>query len=305
MAGVLDSLRHQTLADFEVIVVDNGSTDGSLDYLRRQEDIRVVENGANLGFSKAVNRAAKVAHGQYYVLLNNDMELEPNWLAELIKPFGIDERIAFTSSKILQFADRSMIDEAGHDWSIWGVSLPRGYNGKDDGQFEQPTDTLVASGGASAFRAGIWQELGGLDEDFFFYYEDSDFCFRAVLRGAVGRYVPTAVAYHHGAGSSGRMSAFTYTNITRNLLIVIFRDWPLGVVVPALPKIMFHQLRLFAGSVKDGWFGSYLNGTLQFWLYLPRLITKRRQIQKSRTISAAEFKLKLRPEYPFPTRILK
>lgn len=303
---VLPSLRRQTFKDFETIVVDNGSTDDSRGYLQRYwPAVRVVGLPSNLGFAKAVNRALAVARGTYVALLNNDIEADRRWLAELVNAIARNPRISFAASKMLRYHDRSVLDEAGHDVSVYGLTVPRGFDQPDSARFATRRATTVASGGASLFRRRWLDELGGFDEDYFFYYEDVDLSLRAAWRGDRGEYVPTAVVYHHGGGSVGRLSYFTRVNITRNLLITILKDFPLRLLTLGGWRIIFHQGRLLSSAIKEHWLRAWLVGWAKFWLAVPRTLLKRRRVMATRRVSSAAFIAGLRQDYPLPSKFLR
>jgi GT2 family glycosyltransferase len=303
---ILPSLQEQVYRGFETVVVDNGSTDDSVAYLERHwPDVRVLALPTNVGFAAAVNRGAEIARAPVIVLANNDLEADPRWLEELVGPLDGDGNVGFTTGKLLRSGDRGVIDEAGHDVCVYGLTTPRGFGTPDSGQFDQPAETVVGTGGASAFRRSLWEELGGLDEDYFLFYEDVDLCLRARWRGYRGCYVPSAVVYHHGGGTAGRGSRSTRVHLTRNLLITVLKDFPLRLLTVGGWRIAFHQARLLRDSVRQGWLGPFLAGWTRFLLAIPRTLRKRRRVMARRKLSGREFAAALLTHYPHPGRFTR
>lgn len=227
----------QTPADrLEILVVDNGSRDGSLDYLRRHHSsVRVLDNGRNLGFSAACNRGAAEAHHEVVVFLNNDMRVDPAWLDELLKPIAAGKADA-TASKILSW-DGKKVNFAGGGMNFHGIGIQIGL-GEDDGPaYRRPKDTLFACGGAMAIRRAVLREAGGFDEEFFAYYEDVDLGWRLWVMGYRVAFVPTSITYHHHSATAKRVDLHRLRVLQiRNPLAMIYKNYDersLGRVLPA------------------------------------------------------------------------
>jgi len=198
-----------------VMVVDNGSTDGSREHIRASwPTVEVLEISHNIGVAAALNRAVTASDSELVALLNNDIELEPEWLTDLSHALDAHPEAASASGKLLRFHDRSTIDAAG-DLMLWsGAVINRGYGMRDEGQFDQPQAVFAACAGAALYRRSAFEVVGCFDESFFAYLEDIDWGMRAQLAGFSSRYVPTAVGYHVG-GATTRLRKGFYGRLQR------------------------------------------------------------------------------------------
>src|SRR4029077_12421282 len=187
---VRDTLGEQNFRDFDVTVVDNGSSDDSVAHLREHwPDATVIDLRENLGFSAAVNRGIAAASGPYVALLNTDIELSPDWLELLVGEFERDPRLGFATGKVMRHDDRGVIEQAGHDFFVCGRFEPHGLDERDEGQYDERRATPVVTAAAAMYRREALEAAGGFDEDYFLYCEDGDACLRMLLRGYTGLYV--------------------------------------------------------------------------------------------------------------------
>ena len=181
--------------NFEVIIADNGSTDGSVEYIEKEfPKTRIVRNGENLGFAGANNRGAKHARGGILVFLNPDTSVEPDWLIELLKPFK-DPTVGATTSKLLLMSDASKLNTCGNDVHISGLTLCRGM-GQPRENFPVEEEVAAISGAAFAIRREIFQATGGFNESFFIYLEETALSLETRLRGWRCIYTPASVVHH-------------------------------------------------------------------------------------------------------------
>ena len=199
------SIEQQTSRDFELILVDNGSTDGSLDCLHRTNlpALRLICNLENRGFGRAVNQGIAVARGQFIALVNNDVCLDSNWLEEMERGFKNHSEIGMYASKILFAKDPNRIDKVGHLIYSDGQCYGRGHREQDIGQYNQIEEVLWPDGAAAIYCAEVFHEIGLFDEEFFAYCDDSEFGMRAQLFGWKCLYIPTALAYHDRSATLG------------------------------------------------------------------------------------------------------
>ena len=228
------SVLDQTIADrLRVVVVDNGSSDGTADHLARRfgRRIVVVRCRENLGFAGGNNLGFRYAEGKYLLLLNNDAVAEPNWAEELIRVAETDASVGMCTSKILTYRDRGLVDCAGHNLSADGIGRSRGNWQRDDGRFDVLEETLVASGCAALYRREAVSACGGFDEDFFAYVDDIELGLTLRLMGCRCMYVPTAVVYHHGSASESRAPYGKVFLIERNRIWVLIKFFPWHWVV--------------------------------------------------------------------------
>src|SRR5512138_3034202 len=178
----LSSLESQTYRDFEVIVVDNASSDGSVDYLKAGFPlVRIVENKKNLGFAGGTNSGIRRAEGEYILTLNNDTQVDRRFLECLAEPMQSDKSVGVCASKMLLPDGR--INSAGICLSRSGAAWDRGIFEQDHGQYDCQQEVFGACAGAALYRKEMLDEIGLFDEDFFLYMEDVDLAFRAKLAG--------------------------------------------------------------------------------------------------------------------------
>ena len=210
-----------------VVVVDNGSDDGTAEHLReRYPEVQLVELGANMGFAAAVNRGIEAGDGEFVAVVNNDLELVPGWLEEMVAALREHPGAGSATGKMLFYDRRDTIDGAGDFTSWYAISAPRGRGETDHGQYDAPEPVFSACGGAALYRRAALDAVGLFDEDFFAYAEDVDWGFRAQLAGWTCRYVPRAVAFHMGGATSARVPNLSRYLFFRNTLSLVAKDWP-------------------------------------------------------------------------------
>lgn len=227
----LPSLKEQTLKNFEIVIVDNGSDDESVSFIKSNfPECKIICFKENKGFSAAVNAGIMVARGEYIALLNNDIEAEENWLYELCNTLDKNEQIGFCASKMLRYYDRNFIDGVGDGYVRGGMAYKLGWAEKDQGQYNQAAYVFGACAGAACYRKKVFDDIGLFDEDFFAYLEDVDISFRAQLAGYRCLYVPTAIVYHMGSATTG--SRFNNTTVylsAKNYVNVLVKNLPAGL----------------------------------------------------------------------------
>lgn len=293
----LDALRAQSYAPLEVIIVDNASEDGSQAYIREHYPaVRLIELPENRGFTGACNAGMETANGEIIALLNNDTEADPEWVASIVDAFARHEDAGVVASKMLLFDKRDHIHTAGDGFTVDGRAFNRGVWEKDEGQFDQEEFVFSACGGSSAYRREVLDQIGLLDDDFFFLLEDVDFSWRAQLRGWHVLYTPKAVVYHHLSATGGGVTASFYDG--RNGIYLLVKDVPVEIWRKHGGKIVRRQLRLAWDALK-AWRGAAARARLRGMLVglrdLPRLLRKRRQTQQQRTVSLAYLESILSP----------
>jgi GT2 family glycosyltransferase len=287
----------QTYQDREVVIVDNGSGDGSPEHIaERWPDVRVVALPQNVGVTPALNRGVDATDTELVALLNNDLELDPEWLANSVAALDADPAAAAVAGKMLRFRDRDRFDAAGDALLPSGAALNRGAGQRDTGQFDTPGEVFCACGGAAVYRRAAFAQVGPFDEDLLAYMEDVDWGFRARLMGWRTRYAPAAVAYHMGGATTSKQPARYGRLQRRNHLVVMVKNTPR--LARRLPMILLYQLAWFAASARDGMLRVHLGAWKDFATVLPAVLRKRRAIQASRTVSAAEIERALRLDLP-------
>lgn len=236
---LINSLLNQCYHSLETIFIDNGSTDDSCSMISRTyPSATLIRNKHNQGFAVAVNTGISVSHGKYVVLLNNDTEVEPDWLENLVRCIEQDEDIFSVSSKMIRFNDRNTIDDAGDQYTLLGWTLKRG-DGASRERYTQNSEVFSSCAGAAIYRKSILNEIGLFDESFFAYMEDVDISYRAKIHGHRNVYCSKAIVYHVGSGSSGsKYNPFKIRLAARNNIYVIAKNMPLIQLVINLPFII-------------------------------------------------------------------
>ena len=271
----LRSLQAQTFADWEAILVDNGSTDGSVEMLRERFDwVRLIVNPRNLGFAAANNQAIRASTAPYIATLNNDTRPEPDWLASLVKTMASHPDVGACASKML-FADRlGMINSAGIAIDRAGIAWDRlGGEADRPGEVELQ-EVFGACAGAALYRRAMLDEVGLFDEDFFAYMEDVDLAWRARSAGWRALYVPAARVVHHHSGTSIEGSAFKSRLLGRNKLWLLTKNYPWPQLLWYGPLIAAYDL----GSVLVALLGGDPNPMIGRWQSLrglSRMLGKR------------------------------
>ncbi len=282
----LDSLREQTYPHLEVIVADNASTDGSIELLNRDyPDVKVVPLPENRGFTGACNAGIAAARGDYILLLNNDTECEPTWVDAVVSAFARYPDAGMIASKIKLFDRRDHLHTAGDFYGLDGIPGNRGVWKRDVGQYDTEEYVFGACGGAAGYKREMLDEIGLLDDDFFFSCEDVDLAWRAQLRGWRCIYTPDAVVYHHLAATGGGVTASFY--VARNTLYVLAKDYPTPLFRKYWPLVIRAQARRAWDALRS-WRGEAARATLRGLLAglagLPKMMRKRREIQRSRKV---------------------
>ena len=287
---VLGALRGQRFGDFEVIVVDDASTDESVAVIGRDfPDVRLIANRRNGGFVQACNTGAAAARGKIIVLLNSDTEPEPDWLKELVRAIVANPQAAIVTSKILLFDRRDTLHTAGDLLGVDGIPRNRGVWQVDRGQFDDWREVFSGCGGATAYRRDVWQALGGFDESFRMYVEDADFGFRAQLAGYQAVFAPQARVYHHLSASGGDVLASYY--VGRNTLWMIAKNMPRSLLWRNAIAILWGQLTVTLAAlraVRGEAARARLRGQVAGLLGLREQLRKRRAIQPRRQLEDEE-----------------
>jgi GT2 family glycosyltransferase len=291
----LDSLRRQTFPNFETVVVDNGSSDGSLSLVKRDfPEVQALALEKNRGFSAAVNAGIGASGAELVALLNNDTEQDPGWLAALVRAADEHPEVGFFSSKLVDFHDRRLLDGAGDALRLSGLPYRLGHGEVDRGQFDHPGYVFSACGAAAMYRREMLDDVGLFDEDFVSYCEDGDLSFRAQLAGYRCLYVPDALVYHMGSASTGKRSATATRLGTRNSLSLLVKNLPISAVPHILPFFVPGQLARLLTAAVTGALRAHLEGLAGAWQYLPLMLKKRREIQGRKRVSDARIRGLLR-----------
>jgi GT2 family glycosyltransferase len=308
LRSCLESLERQHGVLFEVIVVDNGSRDGSAEMVEeefvrpRRLSLRLIRNSVNRGFCAANNQGMAAARGTFVALLNNDAEAHPEWLSTLRGAFDARPDAGMAASKILSFDEPSRIDKAGHLIYPDGQNRGRGTGEPDDGRYDQREEVLWADGCAAMYRRAMLDEIGGFDEDFFAYGDDAELGLRARIAGWKCLYEPGAVVRHRRGASLGVESARRIELIERNRVLLAAKLFPWSLL---WLNGFYYAVRLAAG-VRAALAGrgetarfvgvrgklrlvaALARGDWQALLLLPRMLAKRRETRRYRRLTARQ-----------------
>jgi GT2 family glycosyltransferase len=284
----LQALAMQTFADFEVVVIDNGSTDGSLDEVESHWPglkLRVARLGENKGFAAANNLGARLAQGRWLATLNTDAFPQPDWLAELLKATGENPEYSFFASRQLQANAPHLLDGAGDALHITGLAWRR-FSSFPASRFGLKNEEVFSPCAAAAlYQRQVFLQAGGFDEDFFSYHEDVDLGFRLRLQGFRCLYVAGAVVYHIGSVSIGAQSDFALYHWQRNFIWSFVQNMPSALMWCALPAHLLANLIYQGTYLLHGRGGILWKGKRDALRGLSHALQKRRQIQQARRAS--------------------
>jgi GT2 family glycosyltransferase len=286
LGGCLERLREQTVTSVETIVVDNGSEDDSVAFLKSEfPEAQVVSLEANQGFAGGMNAGIARARGAFVAFLNNDAEADASWLEELLACLDRHPCAAAATSKLLLADERSTIDGAGDSLTPSFLPYPRGHGEPDRGQFEEEVEVFSPAGAASLWRRSALDDVGLFDERFFAYYEDVDLGFRARLKGFECWYAPKAVAYHQRGATAGTRTEFALFHPIKNRWFLILKNAPGRVLLRNAFSLVLGEgylwlrvLRARKPSVAIRAYGEVLRNFRAIW-------HERNHIQKDRRIA--------------------
>lgn len=292
LKGCLDSVLSQTYANSEVIVVDNGSTDGSKEFVKKNyKKVRLIENPKNLGFSKANNIGIDSSDGDYVFILNNDTKLNKDFLKQMINVAVENLDVGMFSCKMLFYDKHDIINSTGLKLYTDGTSIDEDFDQKDDGRYEKIKEVFGPCGGAAFYKREMLDDikLGDeyFDNDFFIYSEDLDLAFRGRLRGWKCLYVPKAKLYHKFRGTTGKISNFGLYYGIKNKIFFIVKDYPLPLLFKNLHTVIVRQL------VSALYYLVFFNiaairSRVVMLLMLPKMIGKRMRIQRNKKIRSRD-----------------
>lgn len=313
----------QTAHPFDVVVVDNGSDDGSPEMVVEEFPggqslrVQVVRNSTNVGFCAANNQGFAASQSEFVALLNNDAEADAGWLEALTTAFKDRPEVGMAASKILVYEDSKRIDKAGHLIYLDGQNRGRGTGEIDRGQYDRIEEVLWPDGCAAMYRREMLEEIGGFDEDFFAYADDAELGLRARIAGWNCLYVPTAVVRHHRGSTLGVRSARRLELIERNRVLLAAKLFPWSLL---WLNGVYYLARIAAGawwamlgkgeasqfrgiSGKRTMLLALIKGDLQAMMLLPKMFGKRRRIERLRKLSPGEVR-RLLLKYRIPLKDL-
>jgi hypothetical protein len=285
----MDAVFDQTFQDFEVILVDNGSVDDSVPFIRSTYPrVRLLVNDINLGFAAGNNQAIRASRSPFVATLNNDTQVEPDWLEALVNGMKMDENIGMCASKMLFAHRRDMINSAGICMDRAGIAWDRKGGELDDVNASIIEPVFGACAGAALYRREMLNDVGLFDEDFFAYLEDVDLAWRAQLAGWDAIYVPQARVYHHHSGTSGERSSFKSRHLGRNKAWTILKNYPAPYIFWYLPIIILYDVASVGYALLGQRNWASLYGRWMALRRIPEMLRKRHRIQGQKRVSSKE-----------------
>ena len=308
LQNCLASLARQAAPAFEVILVDNGSSDGSAEMAEAQYSqnpgfvLIVIRNTQNHGFCRANNQGIARARGEFIALLNNDAEAAPDWLAALLSAFDGRPDLGMAASKILVHESPEIIDKAGHQIYLDGQNWGRGHGEEDIGQYEEVEETLWPDGCAAMYRRAMLEQIGGFDEDLFAYGDDAELGLRARIAGWGCLYIPSAVVRHHRGSTLGQLSMRRVELIERNRVLLAFKHFPWSVLwlnaAYFIARLAAGAAAAAAGRGESGRFPNWrgklslaraiCSANLQAWKMMPLTMRKRWAFRPMRKLPSGQ-----------------
>ena len=272
MEPCLSSLSEQTYKDFHILVIDNASSDGSIEYMEENyPDIELIKLQKNYGFSKAVNIGIQHSRTPYVILLNNDTTVDTRYVEEMVKAIEKSPKIFSVSSKMIQMYHPELIDSAGDLYTLLGWGVCRGC-GRPVSNYTKYDEIFTACAGAAIYRRSVFDEIGYFDVNHFAYLEDIDIGYRARIYGYYNMYCPTALVYHVGSGTSGfKYNSFKVKLAALNNLYLNYKNMPaLQLVLNFIPlaigyfvKYLFFCKIGFGKDYKEGFIEGLQTAKLQ------------------------------------------
>lgn len=307
LGACLDSLLAQTL-QARIIVVENGSKDGSLEFLQKNyPSVELIIHQKNKGFAGGVNAGIRksIEDGDDYVaLFNNDAIADKSWLKNLVDDLEINTDTGIATCKLMD-VDKKHLDSTGECYATWGLPYPRGRGEPVSDKYDDWVQIFAASGGASLYRVQMLKEVGLFDEDFFAYYEDVDISFRAQLADWKVRYVPEAVAYHQIGATSGKIKGFTTYQTVKNLPWLLYKNAPMSVFWRILPRFLVAYYSFLIMAAWRGQSLEALRGYFRMLVLLPKKTGQRLAIQHGRKVPASYIWASLAHDLPPNARRLR
>ncbi len=298
----LDSLQTQSFKPTEIIVVENGSIDGSAEYIAKNyPKVKLIVEPTNLGFAAGVNVGIKAAKSDYVWLFNNDAVAQKDCLAKLVAT-AVKTKADITSAVILS-KDGKKIDSDGDVYTMYGFPYPRHRNLLASALPKQDEPIFAASGGASLYKASLFKEIGYFEESFFAYYEDVDLSMRAQLQKKSIWLCHNAIVLHATSHTSNKIPGFGREMAIRNSIYIFWRDLPKGVQGKVFWRFLYANWRLSLISIIKGHPYRVLRAHFTALFHTPQLLKARKHIQSTNKMSAKEFLSHIKRENPF--KVLK
>lgn len=285
----LPSLQKQTFKDFEIVVVDNGSSDGSKEFIAKYyPEVKVVALAKNIGFAPAVNLGIKNSTGKYIILVNNDTKVAKDCIKFLVKAADRKKEVGMVAAKMLNFYDPRLIDSAGDYIDVVGHADNIGRGEKDGDRFERAGYIFLVTGGGSLYKRAVFEAVGLFDDDYFAYFEDVDLGLRAQMYGFKAWFEPKAVIYHIHKATSNRNKQLTEYLQFRNMTINILKNFPSGLLVKDFNwlRILLVNINTVRYLASQGYLMAALKADGYVLVNLLKILKKRSRSQALKRVSS-------------------
>lgn len=279
----------ESLKGLQVIVVDNGSTDGSIEYIKKNfPEVKIISLNKNYGFARAINEGVMASTAEYVIFLNNDTSVDKNWLRNLISCADLHPEVISVNSKLLNYYKKKNIDGVGILINEVGQARSIGWQEKDSGQYDSEQYIFGATGGGSLFRRKEFIKVGLFDEKYFMYSEEVDFAFRAQFLGYKSIFCPKAIVYHKHKATSRKIPAYVEYWQFRNMTLTIIKDFPSEIIFKNWRwlKIILVHFNTYIYQLKNGFWWSPFLADLWILLHLPQILIERAKIQSNARVSS-------------------
>jgi GT2 family glycosyltransferase len=296
LESCLSSALNQTYPDYEVVLVDNASSDGSVEFVRtRFPQVRLIALDENGGFAAGNHIGIRASEGDFVATLNNDTEVAPGWLKALVQGMSAAPKVGMVASKMCFFDRREVINSTGIALDRAGIAWDRDGGALDAEAGTTPGEVFGPCAGAALYRRRMLDEIGGFDDDFFYLYEDVDLAWRGQLAGWRGWYCPDARVYHVHAGAGTEGTPFKRFLLGRNRIWAMIKCYPSPHWIPRLPLLLAHDLLASAYSLIRHGDLHALRGRLAGYASLRRLLPARARVQALRRASWADLASRMEP----------
>lgn len=303
LPACLISLSQLNHPNYQVVVVDNGSTDDSVAYLERcHPSVQVIRNPDNLGFAAACNQGILATQTEYIALLNNDAVVHPNWLGAMVDKMD-DPSVGMCACKMLAMSNHQMLDSAGIAIDklgfAWGIA---GGQTDDPSRYPHPEQLLGPSGGAGLYRRRMLEDIGLFDESFFAYLEDVDLAWRAQWAGWRCQFAENAVVYHVHSATALRVPYLKSRLLARNRIWMLIKNYPTSMLLTYLPLFIVTEIGALVYLGYGRRLGSGLHGRLESLNQIMAMLQKRLTIP--RRLTDQQMRARLQP-VPSPRKLLQ
>lgn len=289
LQACLESLENQTTPGLDILVVDNGSIDNSVGFVKSKfPNVKLILQKKNRGFAGGVNPGIKYAMEakyDYVLLLNNDAKADKDWSKNLIQCLNLNRGVGIATGKIMNASGKTL-DSTGDIYTSWGLSYPRGRGEPVADKYDRITDIFAASGGASIYRVKMLKEIGIFDEDYFAYYEDVDISFRAQLFGWKIRFVPAAKVLHEIGVTSGKIKGFTTYQTMKNYPMLLVKNVPSSMLAEVVPRFGLAYFSFYFSAISRRQIYPATKGLVMAILLGPKKLYQRHAIQKHKKVSS-------------------